>query len=213
MRILLATSNQHKLEELLAMLPTAPQSHPGAEQLPGIDWLTLNDLPQRPSEPVEDGDSFEANALLKARYYAKATGMITLADDSGLEVDALGGEPGVRSARYAAATGDRASIDVANYQLLLKKLIGVPREKRSARFVCAMAFVDGNHEQVLRGTVEGEILEAPRGSNGFGYDPVFYLPKLGRTAAELASQEKNAVSHRGAAVRLMWPVIRDRVVG
>ncbi|MCC6680103.1 MAG: non-canonical purine NTP pyrophosphatase [Phycisphaeraceae bacterium] len=232
MQILLATSNRHKLEELRALLAShSGQPLPGMPQVPtrkkpqadsapvssksdmarAIQWLTLNDLPTRPPEPVEDGDSFEANALLKARHYAAATSLITLADDSGLEVDALGGQPGVRSARYAGITGPRTKIDVANYQLLLNNLTGVPREKRSARFVCAMALVHGRDEIVLRGSVEGQILETPRGENGFGYDPVFYLPQLQRSAAELSSQQKNAVSHRGAAVRLMWPRIQERI--
>jgi len=213
MRILLATSNPHKLEEILAIVPP-PEDAP-------VTWVTLADLDELPEElpgePVEDCDTFEGNALLKARHYMEATGLPTLADDSGLEVDALGGEPGVRSARYAGLTGPRSVVDPANNALLLERLGDTPSEQRAARFVCAMAFVfpgalGGEH--VVRGTFEGRIIgpgESPRGDHGFGYDPLFFVPGEGVTSAELSPQRKNELSHRGDATRLIWPVIAKRL--
>ncbi len=213
MKLLVATSNPHKLEEIRAIVTDE-----------SIELLSLADLPEVIDEPVEDGDTFEANAELKARYYAKAAGMLCLADDSGLEVDALDGEPGVRSARYSNTDGPRAERDRANGRFLLKNLEGVPVEKRDARFVCAMALVDGRDGKdetiaVVRGTLEGRILmpeeaddpsqpERGRGSNGFGYDPIVYLPDRNLTVAQLSSEEKNAISHRGNAVEQIWPMIQ-----
>jgi XTP/dITP diphosphohydrolase len=135
----------------------------------------------------------------------KATGRWTLADDSGLEVDALGGEPGVRSARYGGTGGTRAQRDAANNRKLLNALSAVPDEKRTARFVCAMCLADaeGRVAAETRGTVEGVIGREPRGHNGFGYDPLFGLPHLGCTSAELPTEQKNALSHRGDAARQM----------
>jgi XTP/dITP diphosphohydrolase len=208
MKLLIATSNPHKLDEIRAII--SDQS---------IELMPLADLSQAVEEPVEDGATFEDNAVLKARYYARASGMLCLADDSGLEVDALGGDPGVRSARYSETDGPRAVRDTANCVLLLKNLTGVPIEQRAARFVCAMALVDGKNPDgeplaVVRGTLEGRILtpdeaedpahpERGRGTNGFGYDPLVYIPHKQKTAAELPSAEKNAVSHRGNAVKKM----------
>jgi XTP/dITP diphosphohydrolase len=202
-KILLATSNSHKLDEILAVLPDdAP-----------ITWLTLGDLDKLIAEPVEDQPTFEGNSLLKARYYAQRNGLVTIADDSGLEVDALNGEPGVRSARYSGATGSRAVVDQANNKTLLEKLTHVSADQRSARFVCAMALAapNGEKEIMVRGTVEGQIIgpdAQPCGNNGFGYDPLFYLPDRNQTIAQLSPQQKNAISHRGAATRLIWPQIQ-----
>ncbi|MED3662013.1 XTP/dITP diphosphatase [Ureibacillus sp. FSL K6-8385] len=148
-------------------------------------------------EIEETGSTFEENAIIKAETLSKALGKIVIADDSGLEVDALGGEPGVFSARYA---GDHD--DEANIQKVLEKLIGVPDEERTARFVCAIAISGPDIEtKTFRGTCEGKILHEKRGTNGFGYDPIFYVPELGRTMAELTPEEKGAISHRGNAIR------------
>jgi len=157
-------------------------------------------------EAAETARTFAENARGKALYYAKATGRWCLAEDSGLVVDALGGAPGVRSARFAAGRGragaDRAAIDAANNERLLTELADVPDEKRTARFVCHLALGDSRRILIeTAGEVEGRILRAPRGENGFGYDPLFFLPGLGRTAAELSADQKNRISHRGKAVR------------
>ena len=157
-------------------------------------------------EPDEPAETFAGNARAKARHYARATGRWCLADDSGLEVDALNGAPGVRSARYGAdrwpAGADRPARDRANTAKLLDALAGVPTEERTGRFVChlALAAPDGRVLLEARGTLEGRIA-APAGENGFGYDPVFLLPDRGCTAAELSAEQKNAISHRGAALR------------
>lgn len=201
MHILVASSNPHKVHEIQAVLEPM-----------GIDVRGLDSLTQIPPEPVEDGDTFEANARIKAVVYALATGQLCLADDSGLEVDALGGDPGVYSARYAEREGvqlpgsaQRAERDEANNALLLEKLHDVPLAQRTARFVCAMCLADANGQvrAETRGTFEGVILDEPRGSNGFGYDPLLLVPELGLTSAELSPQGKNARSHRGQAVREM----------
>ena len=216
MIILLATSNPHKLEEILAVWNSLRTQTPDA---PSIELTTLDIITGKNrggkgepiSEPIEDQLTFEGNAKLKACYYANATDTITIADDSGLEVDALNGEPGVRSARYAGVTGPRHRVDQANNERLLAHLQHIPANRRKARFVCAMALAKpGKNTQsiiTVRGTIEGEIIgdgEAPRGENGFGYDPLFIVSELGKTTAELSPQEKNAISHRGRAARLMW---------
>jgi len=157
-------------------------------------------------EPAEGGATFAANARAKALHYARATGRWALADDSGLAVDALGGAPGVRSARYAQETfqpgADRAERDRANTAKLLAALADVPDERRTARFVCHLALAEpGRVLLEARGTLEGRIARAPAGHNGFGYDPVFFLPDRGCTAAELTAAQKNAISHRGQALR------------
>jgi len=195
MQVLLATSNAHKLAEIRGVFGEAVK----------IELVSLDDLRLDVAEPVEDQPTFDGNARLKAVYYAQAAGMACIADDSGLQVDALGGEPGVHSARYAGVTGPRKAIDRANNDLLLQKLVGVPDEERTARFVCVMVWVDrdGNELALVRGMVVGRILLEPHGDNGFGYDPLFYLPKHKRSVAELSPREKNAVSHRGCAARLM----------
>jgi len=199
-RVLLATSNPGKLRDFsgaaaehgikIASLPTF-------DSLPGIS---------------EDGASFEENARKKAEHYSRfAPGEIVLADDSGLEVDALGGMPGIFSARYAfigsQVVPDRREADRLNNRLLLSELKGLPADRRAARFVCVIAAArDGQTLATFRGEAQGRILAAPRGSGGFGYDPLFFLPALGKTFAELTPQEKARVSHRGAAFRkfLEW---------
>lgn len=179
--LVFATSNPGKKKELEALL--------------GPGWVVKSaaDFPEIP-EVDEDQPTFEGNAAKKARAFAKATGLLALADDSGLCVDALDGRPGVYSARYGNSDGDRIA-------RLLKELDAVPDEKRTARFECALCLAtpDGK-ETFTRGTCEGRIIRAPRGSNGFGYDPIFELPG-GKTMAELARDEKSAVSHRGNAFR------------
>jgi XTP/dITP diphosphohydrolase len=194
-RLLIATGNAGKLREIQQVFAAA--------HLPPIDLLTLADLADRPDEPEETGATFEENAALKARYYARRSGLWCLADDSGLEVDALAGEPGVRSARYAGVDAeDRGARDRANNAKLLAALAEVPTADRSARFVCVMCLADpaGAVRFTTRGTMEGRIGEEPRGENGFGYDPLLALPE-GRRVAELEAAEKNARSHRGQAAR------------
>ena len=168
--------------------------------------LSLDDFPPFP-EIIEDGDTFEANALKKGREVAAATGKPALADDSGLLVDALGGMPGVRSARFA---GEGASDDSNNRKLLLD-LRGVPAEQRTARFVSVVALCCPDGEcRTFSGEVKGIILDAPTGSCGFGYDPLFFMPEMGRTLAEIPVEEKNAVSHRGKALRQLEAYLRGR---
>lgn len=186
--IVVATGNRGKVAEIAAALAAQP-----------VKVLALTELGDIP-EAVESGDTFEANAVLKATHYSLYTGKPCLADDSGLEVDALGGAPGVYSARYA---GENAS-DAANNHKLLTELAPVPEEEWTARFRCVLAYVDPDGTLLsAQGTCEGIILREPRGQGGFGYDPLFYVPALGKTLAELALAEKNAVSHRGQALRNM----------
>ena len=200
MLVLFASSNPHKVAEVKAVL----------EPL-GWEVMGLDALGELPPEPVEDGPSFAANARIKAQSYARATGRFCLADDSGLVVDALGGAPGVHSARYADAPGSRAIRDRANNEKLLAELAQVPAEERAARFVCALCLVrpDGTIVAETSGTCEGIITDHPRGENGFGYDPLLYLPDRGLTVAELSTEEKNARSHRGAAVRALAELLRQ----
>ena len=216
MTILIASGNPHKLDEIRAVF-----AREGGAGSP-VELVGLTSLDHPIPEPVEDQDSFEGNALLKARYYAAVSGLVCLADDSGLVVDALGGAPGVLSARYAAAEGPRDEVDRANNARLIRELGARPIEERAARFVCVMALCEPGRDQplaVVRGSVEGHILgpgerghaaDGPcgRGHNGFGYDPVFVIDELGFTAAEIAPEQKNAVSHRGRAARAMWEQIR-----
>lgn len=196
-RIVLATRNGGKLREIVATLGKLPVEVLGLAQIDPQDRIV---------EPEETGATFAENAALKAHYYAKATSCWALADDSGLEVDALQGRPGVYSARYAAAMCPpdalRDVIDPANNLLLLKELEGVSDERRTARFVCHLALSDG--ENILletRGVIEGRIAHRESGHNGFGYDPLFWLPQHGCTMAQLDAAAKNAISHRGQAVR------------
>ncbi len=197
--ILIATGNPSKAREIIAVLSG---QEPGAPH-PRIVWRRLDELPGHIPEPIEDGDTFEANAALKARYYSRRTGLWTLADDSGLEVDALGGAPGVRSARYADLPGgtSRAERDAANNRKLIAALRGTRPARRTARFRCALALADADELlAAAEGTIEGRIIDVPRGQNGFGYDPHFLVPDLGRTTAELEPAHKNRISHRGRAL-------------
>jgi XTP/dITP diphosphohydrolase len=188
LRLLLATNNRGKVKEYLSLL----QDQPVELVIPRDIGISI--------EVDETGDTYEANASLKARTLAAAGGMISLADDSGLEVDALNGEPGVRSARYA---GPRAA-DAERLNYLLGRLVDVPWNKRMARFVCVIAVAaPGGSVELCRGTCEGMITFEPKGELGFGYDPVFYIPSLDRTMAELTMAEKNRISHRGRAARLV----------
>lgn len=185
MKLVIATKNRGKARELGEMLK-------GLE----VEVLSLADFPSV-ALPPEDGDTFTENALIKARAVFEATGLPSLADDSGLVVDALDGRPGIYSARYAG----RNATDEDNYRKLLGELEGVPLGKRAARFVCALAYKDKVREEVFEGELCGRIAARPRGENGFGYDPVFEVERLGRTAAELSPGEKNAISHRAEALR------------
>jgi XTP/dITP diphosphohydrolase len=197
-RILVASTNPGKLKELREML--------GGD----IEWVGLTDFPNIP-EVEEDGATFAENARKKALGYAKATGLWTLADDSGLVVDAIGGQPGVKSARFAEVRDkDRKIIDRKNIEKLLMLLKDIPKQKRTARFVCCLCLA--SPQKVLaetRGEVEGIIIDKPAGDNGFGYDPVFFVPKLNKTVAQLSSEAKNAISHRGSAIHKLEPLISD----
>ena len=191
--LILATRNQGKRTEIQDML--------GSE----IQVLSLDAFPNAP-EVIEDGDTFEANAIKKAREIAKYTDLPALADDSGLVVDALNGAPGIYSARYA---GEDAT-DETNNTKLIENLRGIPDNQRNAHFCCAMALAttDGR-VQTAQAIWDGRILTTPRGENGFGYDPLFYIPTHNCTSAELSSDEKNHISHRGQALRAILPCILD----
>ena len=200
MPLLLATSNPHKIEEIAAVL----------EPL-GIEVVGLDSLDVIPPEPVEDGNTFEANARLKAIGYARSTGQLCLADDSGLVVDALSGAPGIHSARYAGLGETRDERDRANNEKLMRELKDISEDQRSARFVCAMCLADeeGNVLAETRGEFPGLITNRPSGTNGFGYDPLLYLPDVDRTSAELSPADKNARSHRGHAARQMAEKLKE----
>ena len=221
MKIVLATHNRDKVREIRSMLRGM-----------GVEVLTVDDFPGVP-DPVEDGDTLEANALKKAREIRDHTGVSALADDTGLEVDALGGAPGVQSARFASVTDANASYD-ANCEKLLRELAGVPEEKRGARFRTTMALAltgddrdrlhavldahphkreqlgsrsDGPDTLFAEGIIEGTITPQRRGRGGFGYDPVFYEPRRGKTLAEMSAEEKNQTSHRYRALVEMRELI------
>jgi len=192
--IVLATRNSGKVREIKQELSGLPVRVAGLEQFGAIP------------EPPEDRPSFAANARDKALYYAGRTGQWCLADDSGLEVDALGGRPGVRSARYAADEcpphAGRQEIDRANNAKLLEALQDIPDEQRTARFICHLALADERRILIETfDTIEGRIAREPAGWNGFGYDPLFWVPALGCTTAQLSPRQKNDISHRGKAVR------------
>lgn len=187
-RMIFATGNENKMVEIREILGDLP-----------LEILSMKQAGIR-ADIEENGTSFEENALIKAREVCRLAGEMVLADDSGLEIDYLNGEPGIYSARYM---GENTSYRVKNKNLM-ERLEGVPNEKRTARFVCAIAAVfPGGKELVVRGTVEGIIGYEERGENGFGYDPIFYLPERGLTTAELPPEEKNSISHRGNALRKM----------
>jgi XTP/dITP diphosphohydrolase len=204
LRLFVATTSQGKLRDFR----TAAQAHSiSIDPLPNLRDITA---------PEEDGDTFLANATLKAVYYSRfAPGELILADDSGVEVDALNGAPGVRSARFAADAGltdspDAAAdnTDVWNNMVLLQRLAEFPDKPRTARYRCVLvAARDGQPQHSAEGAVEGLILEAPRGTGGFGYDPLFYLPELSRTMAEIDLETKLSISHRGRAIAALMPLL------
>lgn len=177
-----------------------------------LEWLSLADLPEM-AEVKEDGVTFAENACKKAVGYAKEAGLWTIADDSGLVIDALGGSPGVKSARFSgekSINGDRTLLDHKNIAKVLDMLKDVPREKRTARFVCCLSLASPDKILVeTRGELQGLIAEEPIGTNGFGYDPVFFVPGLGKTVAQLEPRQKNAISHRGKAIRKLKPILDE----
>lgn len=189
MRVLLASRNAKKLDELRRILAPA---------LPRVEVVGLDDVPDYPEVP-ESGATFAANALIKAREGHRQTGLATVADDSGLTVEALNGMPGVLSARWAGRHGD----DEANLRLVLDQVADVPDDRLGAAFVCAVAYVDERGEVVTDGRMPGHLVREPRGTNGFGYDPIFVPDGQTRTSAELDVAEKDAISHRGQALRAL----------
>ncbi len=195
-KLLVASTNDGKIKEI-------------REQLKSFDFeiIALEKFPQL-LDIKEDGKSFKENALKKAGVSAEETGFLTLADDSGLEVDALDGRPGIYSARFS---GKNAS-DEENNEKLLEELEGVPKEKRSARFRCVMAIYDpeNGYKSTVSGKCEGRILESPQGENGFGYDPLFFVNSEKKAMAELSSDKKNEISHRAVALNKMKKVIKER---
>ena len=194
-KVIFATSNEGKMKEVRSILNDL-----------GMDVLSMKEAGVF-ADVVEDGTTFEENAVIKATEIQKVCGHIVLADDSGLEIDYLNKEPGIYSARYM---GEDTSYKIKN-QSLIDRLEGVEDEKRTARFVCAIAaaFPDGTVE-VTRGTIEGRIGYEEKGENGFGYDPIFYVPEYGCTTAELSLEQKNEASHRGKALRLMKEIIKTK---
>lgn len=196
--LLLATTNQHKLEEYRAIFSDLPY------RLQSLRDILLE------VDVEETGTTFAENAELKALAYAKAAGKLSLADDSGLEIDALDGAPGVYSARFA---GSETSYD-ERFRLLLKQLEGLPEEQRTARFRCAITIAEpSGYYRTVEGVIEGRIADAPRGEHGFGYDPIFLVPDLGKTTAELPPDVKNRISHRGCAARLAAAVLNNWSLG
>jgi XTP/dITP diphosphohydrolase len=203
MQILVATRNRGKLREYTDLLSSLR-----AEGQPP-EWVTLTDLGIE-REVEETGATFEENALLKVRAYARESGLLTLADDSGLEVDALNGEPGIYSARYGGPGLD----DAGRYRLLLRKLAGVPADKRAARFRCVVAVSTPEGELFTAdGVCEGQIGIEPKGDNGFGYDPVFIVEGYGVTMAELPLEVKNRISHRARALRAVQSTLEAILAG
>ncbi len=202
MKLVIATKNAGKVEEIRELL----------SDIPGLEVVSLLDLPPDAVPPIkETGKTFEENAYIKAYAVARATGLASLADDSGLEVDVLGGKPGVRSARF----GGEGISDEERNRKLLALLENVPFEKRTARFRCCMVLVvpPEFERYTVEGVCEGYIATEPRGKHGFGYDPIFYLPSLKKTMAELPREKKNEISHRGKALRAMKDIIRKLVNG
>lgn len=194
--LLIATSNPGKLQEYRKLLD-------------GLDWTLVDLQAVGIHDPVEEtGATFEENARLKAETYARLSGLLTLADDSGIEVAALGGDPGLHSARY----GGEGLNDVDRYQLLLRNLAAMGPTDRAARFVCVIALAGANFETItVEGTVEGVVAHEPRGEFGFGYDPIFFLPDRNCTMAEIAPEEKNRISHRGQAAEKIRPYAANRL--
>ena len=190
-RVVAATKNKNKIREFKEIMPDCEII---TQEEAGVDI-----------DVVEDGTTFAENALKKAKAIFEATGLPSLADDSGLEVFALGGEPGVYSARY----GGEGLDDKGRTELVLKKTENVEDELRGARFVCAIAFVTKDRVYECEGSVEGILTREPRGENGFGYDPIFYVPEMGKTTAEMTPEEKNAISHRGRALSELSKMLSD----
>lgn len=192
-RVIFATGNADKMKEIRMIMADT-----------GLEILSMKEAGIQVN-PEENGGTYEENALIKARAVAALTDAVVLADDSGLEIDYLNREPGILSARYMGE-GTPYSVKNAN---LIGRLEGVPDEQRTARFVCAIAAVlPGGRELTVRGTIEGRIGYEEKGENGFGYDPIFYVPELSKTTAELTEEEKNRISHRGRALRLMKEELR-----
>lgn len=197
MKIAVATKNAHKLKELSELI-----------NIDGVDFISLKDL-NFDGEIVENSKTFAENAMIKAKFIGEKFGLCTIADDSGLCVDALGGEPGIYSARYASENGENAD-DKANIEKLLEKLKAIPSGERSARFVCSMAFFAPEGTAfTVNGICEGHIASECIGNSGFGYDPVFYCTKLCKTFGEATEAEKNGVSHRYNACRMLREKINE----
>ena len=196
--IIIATHNEDKMKEIREILAGD-----------GIEYISLNNADMPDTEIIENGTTFEENAIIKARTISKATGQMVLADDSGLEIDYLGKAPGLYSARYL---GEDTPYTVKN-NYIIDQLKDAKGKERSARFVCvvACAFPDGR-TITARGTIEGQIAYEENGGNGFGYDPVFYLPERGCTTAQLEPEEKNKISHRGQALRKMYEILKKENV-
>ena len=196
--VIVASGNKGKLREFQELMAGLP-----------VEVKSLKDYPEI-GEIEENGATFAENAYIKAKAVYDATGYLCIADDSGLEVDALDGAPGIFSARYAGEEKD----DAANNAKLLQALENVPDTARGAQFHCAIVAIAADGRRFdAEGIVRGEILRAPRGDNGFGYDPLFYVPEFGRTTAELTMDEKNAISHRGKAVRQIVAILKEQVFG
>ena len=195
MRLLVATTNRDKVREIRSLLAGSP-----------VDLLTLSDLPPVP-EPEETGETFQDNARLKARYYANHSGLLTVAEDSGLVIDALDGEPGVRSARFLRPDASYPE----RFAAIFERLAQNPDRPRTARFVCAVTVIDGDLIAFeTTGTVEGTIAHAVAGGRGFGYDPIFYFPPYKATLAEVDEEHKLAIAHRGQAFRALAEWIRGK---
>ena len=197
--LVLATRNRHKGEELAALLSDLD-----------ICIRTMDDFPDVP-DVIEDGETCEANAIKKARAVSRATGLAAVADDTGLEVDELGGQPGVYTARYA---GEHVTYE-DNWRKLLRELSGIPHDRRTARFITVAALASPSGDvQVAEGQLQGFITEEPAGARGFGYDPIFLIPELGKTLAELSPEEKNRISHRAKAFAQVREILsRQSTVG
>ena len=195
-RVIFATGNADKMREIREILSDLP-----------VEVVSMKEA-GIVADVVEDGSTFEENAIIKAKAIMEIAHEVVLADDSGLEIDSLNKEPGIYSARYM---GEHTSYRIKNANLI-ERLNGVPDEKRTARFVCAIAaaFPDGSVETTY-GTIEGRIGYEEKGENGFGYDPIFYVPEFGCTTSELTEEQKNAVSHRGNALQLMKPILKEKM--
>lgn len=192
--LLLATTNQHKIDEYRAIFSAMP-----------FQLRSLRDF-RIETDVEETGSTFAENAELKALTYARLSGQLSLADDSGLAIDALNGAPGIYSARFAG----RDTSYEERFRLILAQLKDVPVEQRTARFVCAITIAEpSGYYRTVEGVIEGVIADAPRGENGFGYDPIFFVPELGKTTAELPPEQKNHISHRGRAAQLAAALLRD----